>query len=75
MAFSDHKQITTEQQLHRIMQSPQGRDLGRIFLEEIGKGDKGDFPGAVNEVLNIFAKVLRKLYRSDSPEQSRQNYG
>jgi hypothetical protein len=71
MALSEHKKIALTRQVHAIMQSPQGRDFGRVFLEELGKGDKGDFPGALNESLDIIADVIRSLYRAEAPVQGR----
>jgi hypothetical protein len=71
MALSEHKKIAVTRQIHAIMQSPQGRDFGRIYLEELGKGEKGDFPGVLNETLTLIADVIRSLYRADKPVQSR----
>jgi hypothetical protein len=73
MAFTmtEHKRIAAKRQVMAIMQAPQGRDLGRLFLEEIGKGDRGDLPGAFNETAELFVEVWRELYAANQPVQSR----
>lgn len=71
MALTEHKKVVVKRQFLAIMQSPQGRDFGRIFLEEGGKGEKGDIGQAINDTLDVFAKVLRELYAADTPVQSR----
>lgn len=70
MALTEHQHITIKRQFHAIFQSPQGRDMGRAFLEERGK-EKGDVPGKINELADIFVEVARELYLSEQPVQSR----
>lgn len=54
-----------------IWRSPQGRDLGRFMLEELGKAEKGEPGRMLNELAEIFVSTGRDLYCSDRPEQSR----
>jgi hypothetical protein len=69
--MGEHKRIAVKRQIIAIMQSPQGRDFGRIFLEELGKETAGDLGGAIDATLDVFAEVFRELYASEKPIQSR----
>ena len=53
-----------------VLQSPQGRDLGRYFLIERGKGPEGDLGKIINEVFDIGAECIRDLYAAPVPTVS-----
>jgi len=71
MALTEHRHIAMKRQVYAIMQAPQGRDWGRALLEEIGKGEKGNIAGTINDMAEVLVEVLRELYLSDKPVQSR----
>ena len=69
MSEYDHNEA--ERQITRILMSPEGRDLGRWLLVEPGKGEEGNIPQIINELLDIFASKMKDLYSSPAPVQSR----
>ena len=71
MALTEHRHTAMKRQVYAIMQAPQGRDFGRALLEEIGKGEKGNVAGTINDMADVFVEVLRELYTADKPLQSR----
>lgn len=69
--------ILTEQQERQvkrdtvaILQSPQGRAWGRMFLMERGKGDAGNLEQIKKEMLQILSETINELYDSPEPIQS-----
>jgi hypothetical protein len=71
MKFTETEKHQMVRLTHDFMRSTQGRSWARPLLTEIGKGEKGDFPGKLNELLDLLASVIRELYTSDKPVQSR----
>jgi hypothetical protein len=71
MKFTETEKHQMLRLTHDLMRSPEGRSWGRPLMTEIGKGEKGDFPGKLNELLDILAGVIRELYTSQKPVQSR----
>ena len=55
-----------------VLNSPQGRDLGRYFLIERGKGKEGDLGKVMDEVFTIMAECVRELYAAPVPSVSGQ---
>jgi hypothetical protein len=72
--LTDHETVMATRMWHDIWRSPQGKDLGRFLLRELGK-EHGNVGIVLNELLDIGASVARKLYCADRPVQSRQTYG
>lgn len=54
-----------------MLQSPQGRQLGRYFLLERGKGAEGNLGQMVKEIQDIEREVIFELYASPAPVESR----
>lgn len=50
-----------------VLQSPQGRDVGRYFLVERGKGEEGNFGQLQKEMFDILARCIRQLYKQPIP--------
>ena len=69
--LSDYDKKVVQRQVIAILQSPQGRDLGRYFLVERGKGDEGDLGAVKREVFEIMSEEINNLYASIPPVQSR----
>jgi len=69
--FTETEKHIQTRTTHDLMRSPDGRAWARPLLTEMGKGEKGDFPGKLNELLDILAGVIRELYTSQKPIQSR----
>ncbi len=71
MALTEHGHIAMKRQVHAIMATKEGRDWGRGLLEEIGKGEKGNVGGRINDMAEVVVEVLRELYSAEKPVQSR----
>ena len=69
--LSDYDKKVVKRMVVAILQSPQGRDLGRYFLVERGKGDEGDLGAVKREVFDIMSEEINSLYASVPPVQSR----
>jgi hypothetical protein len=69
--LSDYDEKVVERQVRAILLSPQGRDLGRWFLTERGKGAEADLGKVIREVQEVEAKVIRDLYAAEAPIHSR----
>ena len=69
--LSDYDKGVVKRMVVAILQSPQGRDLGRYFLVERGKGDEGDLGAVKREVFEIMSEEINNLYASVPPVQSR----
>lgn len=69
--LTEHEEIMATQMWHAVMQSPQGRSLGRFFLREIGKNEKGNVGKVKHELLDLLSDVISNLYTGQKPEQSR----
>lgn len=69
--LSEYHQNEVKRQYVRIMNTPEGRDLGRWFLTERGKDDGGNLGKLIKEIQDIEAEVIRGLYASPEPVQSR----
>jgi hypothetical protein len=68
--LDEHQAIAAERQIIAILQSPQGRELGRWFLTEIGKGDAGNMPQLKKELFDIFSRKINDLYAAPRPIES-----
>jgi len=68
--LNEAQQIQAERQIIAILQSPQGRDLGRWFLTEIGKGEKANMPQLKKELFDIFSRKINDLYAAPRPVES-----
>lgn len=69
--LSDYDRKVVRRQVMAILQSPQGRDLGRWFLTERGKGEEGDLGAVKREIFDEFSNCINDLYASPAPVQSR----
>lgn len=69
--LTPHEQIVVHRQSIALLQSPQGRDLGRVFLAELGKGEDGSLGAVTEEVLSILHDAIFELYASPAPVQGR----
>ena len=69
--LSEYDKKVVKRMVVAILQSPQGRDLGRYFLVERGKGDEGDLGAVKREVFEIMSEEINNLYASIPPVQSR----
>ena len=69
--LNEYQQGEAKRQIIAILNSPQGRTLGRWFLTEIGKGDEGNLGKLIREIQDIEAKCIRELYAAPAPIQSR----
>ena len=72
--LTDHETVMATRMWHDIWRSPQGKDLGRFLLRELGK-EHGNVGVVLNELADICVEVGRKLYGGNRPVQSRQTYG
>lgn len=69
--LSEYHQNEVRRQYTRILNTPEGRNLGRWFLTERGKEDGGNMAQLIKEIQDIEAEVIRDLYASPAPVQSR----
>jgi hypothetical protein len=69
--LSDYDQKVVRRMAVTILQSPQGRDLGRYFLVERGKGDEGDLGAVKREIFEVLSEEIDCLYASTPPVQSK----
>jgi hypothetical protein len=69
--LSEYDQRVVQRMCVSILQSQEGRDLGRYFLVERGKGDEGDLGAVKREVFEILSNCINELYASEPPAQSR----
>ena len=69
--LSEYHRVEVRRQYERIYNSQQGRDLGRWFLTEKGKGADANMGQLIKELQDIEADVIRDLYSSPAPIQSR----
>ncbi len=69
--LSDYDRKIAKRQVMTILNSPQGRDLGRWFLTERGKGTESNMTQVKREILDIFSDCISDLYQGPSPVQSR----
>jgi hypothetical protein len=53
-----------------MLQSPQGRRWGRVFLTERGKPN-GNLGQAKREMLDILSTCINELYAAEAPKMSR----
>lgn len=68
MSLSQYDRGVVKRQMYAILQSPQGRDLGRWFLTERGKRD-GNLGEIIREIQDIFRVCVFELYTADAPIQ------
>jgi len=69
--LSDYDKKVVKRMVVTILQSPEGRSLGRYFLVERGKGDEGDLGAVKREVFEVMSEEINNLYASVPPVQSR----
>jgi hypothetical protein len=69
--LSEYDKQVAKRQIITILNSPQGRDFGRWFLTERGKGAEGNLGKIIRELQDIEAECIRDLYSSPAPVQSR----
>lgn len=69
--LSEYDRGVVKRMVITILQSPQGRDLGRYFLVERGKGDEGNLGAVKQEIFEILSEEINNLYASTPPIQSR----
>ena len=69
--LNEYHRIEARRQLEAIYKSPQGRDLGRWFLTERGKGEEANLGQLIREIQDIEADVIRDLYASPAPVSNR----
>ncbi len=69
--LTPQQEIVAERQIIAILQSPQGREFGRWFLTEAGKGDKGNFAQLKKELFDILSRKISDLYGAEKPVMSR----
>ena len=69
--LGEHDQQVVKRQVIAILQSPQGRDLGRWFLTERGKQDGGNLAQIKREIFDILSDSIQDLYAATPPVLSR----
>lgn len=67
--LSEYDRGVVKRQVFAILQSPQGRDLGRWFLTERGK-EAGNLGAVLAEIQTILRDCVFDLYASPAPVQS-----
>ena len=68
--LNEQQENVAERQIIAILQSPQGRELGRWFLTEMGKAHP-DLAQLKKELFDIFSRKINELYAADKPVMSR----
>lgn len=69
--LSEYDRKVVKRQVTAILQSPQGRDLGRWFLTEKGKGDEGNLGKLIKEIQDLEHEVILDLYSTPAPISNR----
>jgi hypothetical protein len=65
--LSDYDRKVVARQVQAILLSPQGRDLGRWFLTEQGKGAAGNLGQVKQEIFDVMSESINGLYSQPVP--------
>lgn len=69
--LSEANRHQVKNQVVALMLCKEGRDVGRLFTTENGKGGEGNLGQAEREFFEILHEVIFNLYASPAPTQSR----
>ena len=69
--LSEHDERQLERQVTTLLQSKEGREIGRWFLVERGKPGGGNLAQIKQEIFDIMSAKINALYGAEAPVQSR----